>query len=212
SVSPEHEALRELIPEYLNGQLPDDERVRLDAAVRDDPAFAAEVDVFRGIRQAVKSRTVSTIGEELGWRRLQRDIRHQEAASQAAQASTAPHRASQASTQSERISPVWRAAAVVLGLALLLETVLLTAPDDDAQYAPAGSASVAAPFTLRVGFQPTATAGQIGALLQELDGELVGGPGSLGLYDVAFADEPALQDALKTLREQAQLVETAVRN
>ncbi len=197
TVKPDHEELRELIPEYLNGQLTDTLRSRVDAAAREDEAFAAEVEVFRGIRQAVRSDKATTIGEELGWQRLQRDMRRTSVATPA---------------RSGRELTRWRAAAAVLAFIALAQTIVLTGPRDDGQYLAAGDPMAQSQFILRIGFQPTASAGQIGALLQEIDGEFVGGPGSLGLYEVAFADEQALRDAQTVLDQRPQIVDTATRN
>ncbi|MEO0423058.1 MAG: hypothetical protein AAF184_12015 [Pseudomonadota bacterium] len=192
----EPDTLIALIPEFVNGQLGDDERRQVQQAADQDPRIAAEIEVFRSIRQAVREGGDVSPAEELGWRRLQRALPPREAPGTADQRPTT--------------SPLWRAAAAVLAAVVLGQAIMLSNTGSD-RYVTAGDpAQVAtAAFTLQVAFQPDASEQALRALLLDTRGQIVSGPSALGLYQLQFADEGARDAALTSLRERADLVVSA---
>ncbi|MEM9813323.1 MAG: hypothetical protein AAF913_11680, partial [Pseudomonadota bacterium] len=101
---------------------------------------------------------------------------------------------------------LWQVAAVVAAALLTWETAV--APQIGAERGGYATVSeVAAGPALRVAFVPSATIGEIDALLVDLGGTITDGPGALGLYRISFVDDAARDSAEAALAARTELVE-----
>lgn len=192
----EHDTLIALIPEFVNEQLGEEDRRRVQQAADHDPHVAAEIAVFRSIRQAVREGGEATTADALGWRRLQRALPPRERPATADQRPPA--------------APMWRAAAAVLAAVVLGQAIMLSNTTRD-RYVTAGDPTqvVTAAVTLQVAFHADASEQSLRALLLDTQGQIVAGPSALGLYQLQFADQGARDAALTRLRERTDLVVSA---
>ena len=82
------------------------------------------------------------------------------------------------------------------------------ARQNEARYV-AASAADKDQFTAKVEFRDDARAGDIRALLDDIDGEIISGPSARGLYQLTFDSPEARDNALLTLKEQDAIVALA---
>lgn len=100
------------------------------------------------------------------------------------------------------------AMAVVAVQAVVIATLVARAPETPSSVAPlAGSPQAASGALIQLTFKPEATELQIRGLVSGIEGEIVGGPGALGVYTVRVPKARAA-GALQSLR-QNPLVESA---
>lgn len=176
---------------HVRGESSADLSARIEAAAEQDAQFRSELGLMRGLRAALQDEDVGNPPGELGWRRLEAAI-------------------AQESRQSASVSTTstwWRVAAVFLGIAVLGQGTFIAsrfASGEDPLYR-----TVTAPtdqFVLGIAFASTASLGDMSALLQEFDGQMVEGPSAIGFYRVAFEDQGALA-AARAAFEQSPLIE-----
>ena len=191
--------LEKLLPWYANGTLSDDERREVEAYLERSAEARAELAFLQGLRQQVKEEAIGNSPGELGWRRLQREIKRDGAGAPAAPAVSA--------------SPGWwRPAAIAAALVIVLQSAVLvgTWPGSEPQEmipagVPSGEAAV-----LQVTFAPDATEAQISDLLRAVRGNLVGGPSALGIYRVEIGTDPndavAVGQIVERLRAEPDIV------
>lgn len=162
-----------LLPWYLNGTLPENERAQVEAFLRDSPEAAAELQMWRAVQLDARSERGAPPGADFGWQRLRRDLKHEQ------------RRGSQWQ---------WRMAAAASVLMVLgLQSVILMRPDSGAQYVPlSGSLSVPAnAWRVQVRFADSAAMTDINALLMRLDARVISGPSALGIYELVLPREAA---------------------
>jgi anti-sigma factor RsiW len=185
-----HRQLEDLLVSYVNGTASRDDAERVQAAIREDQAMAAEYRLLTALRSAVKVPSGDTPGE-FGLERFRRTLdRH---------------------LREERKLRFWRAlTALAASLFVGVAVLHLVNPHDETASYQALSASGAG--TLQIRFQPDATSAQMQDLFRDLRLDVVSGPSALGVYRVRLQqhDTPAARDeALRQLRERAQIVEFA---
>ncbi len=166
----DREEIEALLVFLANGTLEGEERARVEAAVAEDPALAAELEALKAIRAELQGQEMPRAPGEFGLARLMRDIDRDVAAPAPQVAANSP-------------SPLWRIAAVVaLGL-LALQTVWLGRPDDpDVTLAGGEETRAFAEHTIVVTFVPSATEAEIRELLLSLDLVIVDGLGAWPLH------------------------------
>ncbi|MEM9385602.1 MAG: hypothetical protein AAGA68_11120 [Pseudomonadota bacterium] len=193
----EQDTLIALIPEFVNEQLGKEDRQRVQQAAARDPHVAAQIEVFRRIRHAVRESGDADTADELGWRRLQRALPPREALPTE-------------TTEQRPSSPLWRAAAAVLAAVVLGQAIMLSNATGE-RYVTAGETTAveSASFTLQLAFQADVSEQALRALLLDAQGQIVAGPSALGLYEVQFADGAARDAALVLFRDRADLVASA---
>lgn len=184
--------VKQLLPWYVNGTLTGEERERVRRYLQENEHAAVEVEVLRCIRDAVKSQDVGSPGE-FGLHRLKEAIR--DTARPEATAAGPPR--------------WWRPAMAAAALVIVVQgALLIDAWQRGDTWVPAG-VEPARP-TLQLRFDPAATERDIRGLLNELDIELVSGPGSMGLYRAAPVGEDAdIEELAARLREAGQVVSHA---
>lgn len=184
--------VEQLLPWYVNGTLTGQERERVRRYLQENEHAAVEVEVLRGVRDAVKSEDVGSPGE-FGLRRLKEGIRD-----------TARPEASAGGP-----SRWWRPAMAAAALVIVVQgALLIDAWQRGDTWVPAG-VEPARPI-LQLRFDPAATEKEIRGLLNELDIELVSGPSSVGVYRAAPMGEDAdIEKLAARLRDAGQVVSHA---
>jgi len=178
---------------YVAGQMTPQERAEFEADVQADPNLAAEVAVAQAARTAFSDEDARAAKRaEQGWARLEAEI--------------APRALPQPANDNR---PVWRgwvqtAAAVVVAVGLWQVIAVPQISGNDDGFVPV-SASTQGP-ALQVIFAETAELGDVVALLSDLDGIVIDGPGALGLFRISFADEAARDSARAALQSNTDLV------
>ncbi|MEM1267464.1 MAG: hypothetical protein AAGI50_15760 [Pseudomonadota bacterium] len=176
---------------YMQNRLDPDDRIAFEADMAADPAVAAEVDVMRAVRAEFEERAEAP-DAVAGWRRLEMAIE-------------ADKRRPANENRAPRLA-LWQVAAVVAAALLTWETAV--APQIGAERGGYATVSeVAAGPALRVAFVPSATIGEIDAILVDLGGTITDGPGALGLYRISFVDDAARDSAEAALAARTELVE-----
>lgn len=178
---------------YTGGTAPEPLRQRIEAAMANDQDFRAEIAVMRALKTALSSDTGVNHAREFGWRKLEAEIRRDSRAPQSPKARSA--------------TSLWRAAAIVFGIAVIGQTgylAYLTGGTPEAGYRTASDPFDA--FVLAIAVADNAKADATLDLLLRAKGRVIDGPGSLGLYRVAFASETALAEG-RTLFQASELIE-----
>jgi hypothetical protein len=179
--------VEQLLPWLANETLEGEEARAVEALSKESPAAAKELEFLRGLRAQMKTADAGNSPGELGWRRLQQQIARERGAS----------------IRGTR----WRqVAAIAAAVVILLQAAVIGYQWRQGDVITAGGAGA----TLQVRFAPTASETAIRELLQQIDGTIVDGPGSLGVYHVkvenAETDPAVAAKALESLRARSDIV------
>ena len=189
----------QLLPWYVNNTLTPSERDWVELKLRDDKLLHDEVEFLRALRSSVRQASQTSPGE-LGLRRLQRRV--------------AEERRQQTKPQSPR-SPVvwWRPALAAAVLVIFVQSGLLVDMWDSSNkggYTPLGESVQGVGAVLQVTFAPDATEAEMRRVIREVGGELVGGPGAMGVYrirlNVTGDEESRVEDAIRRLKGYRTLI------
>lgn len=179
---PLSESPRDNLPWLVNGTLDKAEQATAQAAIEASPELQRERDFLAALHHSVQQQSLGEAPLELGWHRLQRDIRRE---------------------RRQRVSSGWRLAAIAASLVLLIQSLMLWLPHESSvHYQPLSSTVSAA--TLQVRFVASATQGRIRQLLRQQHLRIVDGPSAAGLYQLASEGDRAA--ALAALRQRTDLV------
>lgn len=194
---------RLVLPWHVNQTLSARERSRVEAALEDDPALAAEHLWLQSLRRSVREDDPATPArsDETGLDELMALVRAER-----------DHRLTPFPSPFSRRPGWWTrgyalAASVILAQAVLLGILLMERPEPLQPLA-----AKSAPFSgvvLQVVFREQASEGAIRTALRDARGEIVGGPGALGVYRVRV-DAADAASALLRLRQNSAVVENAV--
>lgn len=181
--------LEELLPWYVNDTLTGAEAEKVREYLQDNERAAADVEMLRQVRNTVKSQDFGSPGE-FGLRRLKSRIDEE----------------TRASGPRAVAGRWWRPAMAAAVLVIAVQAgLLIEARRGGDTYKPAGEAMVTP--TIQVRFDPGATERDIRGLLNELDIEIVQGPGSVGVYRVAsIRDDADIEQLAARLREAGSIV------
>lgn len=177
---------------YLQGRLSDEDRIVFEADIARDADLAAEVAILRGVKIAMAPQDVPDKSE--GWRRISEAI-DQETFQPANQ------------NRPIRLSLLQTAASVFLAV-FLWQALAVPYLTPGSYFSPA-SESAPAPV-LQLVFVEDAAISDISALLKTLEASIISGPGALGIYRIAFADEDSLRSAKNILETHKDLVARAL--
>lgn len=184
SIDPQEQALREMLPDYLNGHAPADVASRIAARLEHDPHWAADADWLGEIRTAIEAEAAGmdpAAGLAELHRRLERPGFWRRCCRRLALPALAP-------------VAITALASLCIGQAWLLWQQ--AAPADQLRWRSVPGA-VAPPASLRVQFLPTASMAQVAAALEQAQAGIVAGPLPDHGYLLDAADPPA---ALQSLR------------
>ncbi|HEY7884698.1 MAG TPA: hypothetical protein VIC08_07075 [Cellvibrionaceae bacterium] len=186
--------------EFINGTLDDAEREQLQQALEADDLLAREAAFMGALRQGIKQEEVTPPGE-LGLARLKKNIKDYE-----------QNRPQHTAASGQRW---WKPAAIAASALLILQTTALVLyqdqlSDNNAMQLLSGP-TVEQGAVLQVVFAPGTQLAQVQALLLAIDGDIVRGPGALGLYDIRLPENADVEQALAQLRASAQVQEASPR-
>jgi len=187
-------SLDETVLAYVQGSLPDSDRLEFEATLEQDKNLAAEVAALFAARR-VMGETADDIPSR-GWERLSERIDQ-----------ISPP---VANTNRPIWLPVAQAACIavlsIVGWQVFESTVR---PNEDAVYLPASDVQGA--HVLQVTFAAQATVGDITKLLSELGATIIEGPSAIGLYRLGFVDGPARDAASTVLQSRDDLANSVFR-
>ncbi|MCR4345582.1 MAG: zf-HC2 domain-containing protein [Sulfuricaulis sp.] len=179
----------ELLPWYVNGTLTGQEQREVMNHLETCERCRQEIAWLQKIRAQIKADESGAPGE-FGLNRLMRDIRREQAV---------PAR------KRSWWQPALAAAAVIIVVQGAVLMNLLSQPEP---IVPLGGPA-AEGVVLQVRFHPEASEAQIRALLQQVRGNIVGGPGALGVYRLRLDDmagEAAVEHTINELRVQQETI------
>lgn len=189
----------ELLPWYANGTLAEAERTQVAAHLakcsrcRDELAFLTSLQA--GVRAVAEEDAAGTPGE-FGLKRLLRDVGAEQT------------RPSPASAARSWWRPALAAAAVLI---IVVQGVTILQMHQSASRLTPLSGPAPAGAVVQVRFDPDAREAQIRAALQAVGGDLVSGPGALGIYRVRLGDleanAPAVAQRIAELRARRGVID-----
>lgn len=194
--SPENplEQARELLPWYVNGTLDAARRKLVDEQLAQSPALRTELDWLRKLDRDIDE-TTSIPGGDLGLGRLMSRIDAER------EGKLVPLK------RPER--PRWFVPSLAIAATLVIAQTLVIGvlvKDRSEVLVPHSGLVKGKGSLLQVQFQPSATEVQMRELLVVVGGDVVAGPGSLGIYTIRVSDERA-EEALQRLRAEIAIVE-----
>lgn len=192
----EFERARELLPWYLNGTLDAPRRLLVEAQLARSTALREELEWLRKLDHDLEG-TLPIPEGDLGLGRLMNRIEAQ------GEGTLVPLKRPQ---RRRWLVPSLALAATLVIAQTLVIGVLLN--DRSQVLKPLGVSTTTQGSLLQVQFRSTATEAQMRELLVACGAEVVGGPGSLGIYTLRVAPERA-DEALRQLRAATAIVEAA---
>lgn len=185
---------------FVKGDMPEPDRAAFEAELAADRTLAAETAAAKAVAAigAADADAAAADGDlEDEWRRISDEI------------DRPPVAAPANDNRRSWFAPIAQAAAVAVAAVFMWEAFAppTLRTDGPALYAPVSEAADG--FALQVIFADDAAAGEIAALLREVDGAIRDGPSALGIYRVAFESEAARDLALETLSTRPALVASA---
>ncbi len=187
-----------LLPEYINGALSEEDAAEVERAAASNEDIAAEIDTLRNVASALKSAAPDNNPGELGWARLSRAIEAEEAA------------ASRDAFKRGGVEPAWRYAAFALAAIVVGQTAWLASNTGAGSEPTYGLASETTDdsLSLRAMFVASAPQSAVADLLKAQDGQIVGGPSAIGLFEIRFPSEQARDEAAAVFRTRTDVVST----
>lgn len=169
---------------YANHTLDPAEQPALDAHLADCDRCREELDWLTTLRAGMQAEPLPAV-DELGLARLMREVKAEQRPARAA--TSAPS--------------WWRGAMAAAVLVMLVQFgVIAVQWQPDAGYQPLSETGQEVGPVLQVRFAPAASLAEIQALLEQIEGRIVDGPGALGLYRIALPEEADHKAALATLK------------
>lgn len=200
--------LRQLLPWYVNGTLDAATQWGIDSLIHRSPLLASEVTWLMHLREQIQNLPdeVAQRSPSAGLDTLLARVR----AEQSGKVSALPlrNRLNAWLTSPRKFSiPVGLAAAVVLTQAAMIGALLSRPPAE--HLAPLSANAPTGNTLLQMTFKPQATEIQIRSLLASVQGDMVAGPGALGVYVVRVPDGQG-SAALAKLRNDRSAIESIV--
>ena len=200
----------ELLPFYVNGTLPADERAEVEAWLREHPKAEAELRWYESLTAKLKE-DVPAVSSEVGLERALRRIRTEGPAPQVARRAATPSLLERARdwlaslVPQTALRPALAGALAVVAVQVAVIGGLVAQRDDSSEIR-----AVQVPVTdhgpyLKVNFKADAREADIRMLLVEVNGSLAGGPGQLGDYYLRVPEARFAESELKV--KQSTIVE-----
>lgn len=191
-----NDALLALLPWYVNGTLPEDDRRRIERLIQQSPEMRAEVHWLQSVRQHMRDAVPSHAGDA-GLTRLRALIQAEQSGA------VTPLSARKARPWLNWPLPMALAATFVFSV-----VVTFYLPSREGTLEPlSGQSATASTVIVQVTFKASAPEGEIHQLISSVQGEIVSGPGALGVYSLRVQRARAEQ-ALAALRARKDLVDS----
>lgn len=183
-----------LLLDYVKGRSSEEIGHQIESLAAKDIRLAEELAYYQGLAKAAHTNNEDQPVDEIAWARISRSIDEEK--------TSVP----QAANDNVR---KWQYIAAALALLIVGQSGYFATqgPNSGDQYETVSESTN--DIVVQVNFTPGITEEQLRQLLQQVEGELVGGPGSLGVYEISFKNEDARNAALETLINSSELVESA---
>jgi hypothetical protein len=199
--------LHALLPWYVNGTLDIASRRAMDQEIAQSPALRSEVVWLRLVRSQIREQPQADVDQRVNDAGLD-TLMALVSAERSGKVVPMPSRITRWVQDARRFHlSVGIAAALVLAQAVIIGT-LLDQPAQDPLRALSGGSATGGQL-LQITFKPQATEAQIRTLLAGVQGEIVAGPGALGVYAVRVPDLQGAA-ALEKLRNDSTAVDSVV--
>ncbi|MEM9669172.1 MAG: hypothetical protein AAF950_09635 [Pseudomonadota bacterium] len=192
----------DLLLAYVRGELDADRSREIEVTAGSNAELAAEIALLQSLQATVREETAKADPGEFGWARLARSMDDR-------QASAEPK-----GFQAKRYAPWQVAAAAAIGAVAwhaASSSFIQNPPTDEIGYVPVVESKTDA-FQLKVIFKENVAHGDVTDLLADMSAKIVDGPNALAFYVLAFESAEDTSDALATLREATEVVDTVQRN
>lgn len=186
----EHSFSEEDLHNYVTHRAGPEMVARIDDARRNDNSLHAELTLMEALKPALAGAEAPNPPGDLEWRRLQAQIRQEQASATNAYVMPGPGRQIR----------TWQAAAVFLGCLALGQAAYLVIENNQSQTGYTTASQTVEKYVLAVRFVPTATEAEMSTLIRQLAARIVDGPGASGLYRLAFASASERDTALPQLQ------------
>lgn len=189
-----HEEQSALLLDYVKGRTSEEIGNQIESLAAKDSRLAEELAYYQGLAKAVHTNNEDQPVDEIAWARISRSIDEEN--------TSVP----QAANDNVR---KWQYIAAALALLIVGQSGYFATqgPNSGDQYETVSESTN--DIVIQVTFMPGITEEQLRQLLQQVEGEFIGGPGSLGVYEIGFQNEDARNAALDTLMNSPELVESA---
>lgn len=164
----------ELIPEYLNGNLSDDDIAIVESAAKEDEFIRMEIEFMACIQSQLKSEKIES-PTEWGLARLKQSIEKEEHTQPSITEKTRP-----------TIKPIWKKLAIAASFAFVIQSGYLAQQQfsSDAAYRPLSTKTIG--NSIQIQFKDGISEKDIRLLLVGMKGNIVKGPSALGIYSIQF--------------------------
>lgn len=204
-MSADQEDIRRRLPWYVNDTLPAKERAEIEAAIAGSETLQAEVRWLRSLRSTLQAEALPA-SADLGLSKLLARIEGEKTGRVAPLPVKPPRR--------------WERPALAIAATLLLAQAGVIGfmaqhgPQQPDALRPLGAATPGTSTDrtmVQIVFRDTATEAQIRGLLREVGGEIVAGPGALGVYTVRLAATD-MKAAIGRLKARTDIIDNLSEN
>jgi hypothetical protein len=183
---------RENLPMYINGNLTAEEQADFERELSQDDSLKKEAEFLTALRGYVKQENVQTPGE-MGWHKLKRQIKKE----------------SESTVTTHNTTNKWRTFAVAASLILVVQAGFMTnMMQQQDSFAPL-SGDDYPENVIQVQFNSNAKASDIQELLISINGSIIEGPSTKGLYRIQLKNRDAVMndDLVKQLQLQSNVID-----
>lgn len=183
--------LRANLPWYVNGTLDAEQTSEIERALPTSPQLRAEADWLKSLQHEMQKEEVQ-VADDVGLDRFNALIKSEEKGSVI----------SMPSRWQQWQRPLMAVAATVMVVQMgVIGTLLKNQPDQLTTLSGTSVPVASGAMLLQVVFSETATAADIRQSLNQINGEIVAGPGAMGVYTVQTSAKNA-SNAITQLRKQ----------
>ncbi|MBU2886671.1 hypothetical protein KO507_12935 [Gilvimarinus agarilyticus] len=187
------------LDEFINGTMDEDARAKFEAVLEQDNELQQEAEFTAKLRKSMQQQAATPPGE-FGLARLHHSIKN--------------HEQTQLQTNDVKKSRAWKPVAIAASALLLLQSSVLVFNQSQETAVEiqtlTGPVQTTAPH-LQVVFKADISLAQVQSLLQEISGNIISGPGALGIYHVQLADTNDVEAAVAALNNSNWIDSVSVR-
>lgn len=189
----------EKIPEYLNGNLSDNDIRAIESAAERDESVRMEIEFMKSIQQQILSEKIES-PTEWGWARLKQTIERQNIEED--ETDTSIHSGTKTVST---IKPIWKKLAIAASFAFVIQSGYLVQQNvfNSTDYQLLSTKNLE--NSIQIQFKTDTSEQAIRLLLINTEGNIINGPSALGIYTIEFKDR---ETALTRLNE-SEIVEYA---
>ncbi|MGH1439068.1 MAG: S8 family serine peptidase [Cellvibrionaceae bacterium] len=189
----------EKIPEYLNGNLSDNDIRAIESAAERDESIRMEIEFMKSIQQQILSEKIES-PTEWGWARLKQTIERQNIEED--ETDTNIHSGTKTVST---IKPIWKKLAIAASFAFVIQSGYLVQQNvfNSTDYQLLSTKNLE--NSIQIQFKTDTSEQAIRQLLINTEGNIINGPSALGIYTIEFKDR---ETALTRLNE-SEIVEYA---